>query len=352
MGLRYLGNKSRMIDQILRSIRPLGPARLVDIFSGTGTVAQAVAKAGIPVLANDHLYSAVVMTQASCLTRDQVSFSELVNGTVGERYSEVLARLNDLPGRQGFFWREYAPSGRSQSGHKRFYLTTDNAQRIDAIRHQIASWAGAGAITRCEEHLLLADLARAMNQVANIAGTYGCFLQPWAANALRPLSLVPRSLVQKAADVEVTCLDFSEVETGPRDVIYADPPYTKRQYAAYYHLLETLCYGDEPAVHGVTGLRPWRENSSLFCYKTKARGAFENLLANARASAVVISYSSDGHVPHRELLELGGEFGSVDHAAVSINRYSSNLKRGSRERVIESIYTIRMDGATEKALSA
>lgn len=352
MGLRYLGNKSRIVDRIVRSILPLGPGRLVDIFSGTGTVAQAMAKAGIPVLANDHLYSAVVMTQASCLDQDQVSFSEVANGAVGERYSRVLNGLNGLPGREGFFWREYAPSGVSASGHQRFYLTEDNAQRIDAIRHQIAIWASDGAITLYEEHLLLADLARAMNQVANIAGTYGCFLQPWSPNALSRLNLSPRSFVQKAADVEVTCLDFSEVETGLRDVIYADPPYTKRQYAAYYHLLETLCYGDEPVVDGVTGLRPWRESSSPFCYKTRALGAFEDLLSNARASAVVISYSSDGHVPHQELLELGAEFGTVEHMELSMSRYSSNLKRGSRERVVERIYTIRMDGATEKALSA
>lgn len=352
MGLRYLGNKSRIVDRLVRSILPLGPGRLVDIFSGTGTVAQAVSRAGIPVSANDHLYSAVVMTQASCLAQDQVSFSELAGGAVSERYSQVLNGLNDLPGREGFFWREYAPSGESASGHKRFYLTEDNAQRVDAARHQIAVWASEGTITLHEEHLLLADLARAMNHVANIAGTYGCFLQPWSSNALARLNLIPRSFARKAADVEVTCLDFSEVKTEPRDVIYADPPYTKRQYAAYYHLLETLCYGDQPEVGGVTGLRPWRERSSPFCYKTKALGAFEDLLSNAGASALVISYSSDGHVSHGELLELGNEFGTVEHIELSMSRYSSNLKRGSRERVIERIYTIRMGGATEKALSA
>ena len=47
------------------------------------------------------------------------------------------------------------------------------------------------------------------------------------------------------------------VQTDVRDTVYLDPPYTKRQYAAYYHVLETLAYGDEPEVSGVTGLRPW-----------------------------------------------------------------------------------------------
>ncbi|MCZ5120468.1 DNA adenine methylase [Escherichia coli] len=30
------------------------------------------------------------------------------------------------------------------------------------------------------------------------------------------------------------------------DLCYIDPPYMKRQYAANYHILETLARGDEP----------------------------------------------------------------------------------------------------------
>ena len=34
------------------------------------------------------------------------------------------------------------------------------------------------------------------------------------------------------------------------DAVYADPPYTKRQYAAYYHILETIAAGDRPLISG------------------------------------------------------------------------------------------------------
>ena len=352
MGLRYLGNKTRIVDHVARAVLPFGPRRVVDIFSGTGTVSADMARRSIPVLANDHLYSAVVMTQASCLDERQVSFSELSGAaSPQERYADVIVGLNQLPPQPGFFYREYAPSGQSRSGHERFYLTVENAARIDSIREQISSCARSGSLTTLEEHLLIADLGRAMNQVANIAGTYGCFLQPWLPNALRPLTLSPRTLLEKTAPVEVTCRDFTEIETRPGDVVYADPPYTKRQYAAYYHLLETLSHGDEPAVEGVTGLRPWKDRSSRFCYKAKARGAFEQLLTDCEASAVILSYSSDGHVPHADLISLLGEFGAVEYVEMSMNKYSSNLRRGSRERVVERIYTLSL-GASEKVLSA
>lgn len=34
------------------------------------------------------------------------------------------------------------------------------------------------------------------------------------------------------------------------DIAYEDPPYTKRQYGAYYHILETIAIGDEPEITG------------------------------------------------------------------------------------------------------
>ena len=44
--------------------------------------------------------------------------------------------------------------------------------------------------------------------------------------------------------------------TTAADTVYLDPPYTKRQYAAYYHILEAISLGDEPIVEGICGIRP------------------------------------------------------------------------------------------------
>ena len=37
--------------------------------------------------------------------------------------------------------------------------------------------------------------------------------------------------------------DVLDVQYEDGDVAYFDPPYTKRQYAAYYHILETIAAG-------------------------------------------------------------------------------------------------------------
>lgn len=64
--------------------------------------------------------------------------------------------------------------------------------------------------------------------------------------------------------VEATVGDVFDVPNAAHDLVYLDPPYTKRQYASYYHILETVALGDEPEVKGVAGLRPWKNLASDF----------------------------------------------------------------------------------------
>ena len=109
------------------------------------------------------------------------------------------------------------------------------------------------------------------------------------------------------------------------DVAYFDPPYTKRQYAAYYHLLETIAVGDSPDVVGVTGLRPWQSLASDFCYKTKALKAISTLVAATPARRILLSYSSEGHVTLDALREALSAHGEVKvHDLGAIGRYRPN----------------------------
>ena len=65
------------------------------------------------------------------------------------------------------------------------------------------------------------------------------------------------------------------------DLCYIDPPYMKRQYAANYHLLETLAREDEPEAIGVSGLRPWRGSVLEFLHKDEdSRLVRAHLLGN------------------------------------------------------------------------
>ncbi len=334
--IRYIGSKARIVDQILDAAGAPTSGRFVDVFCGTGTVSRAAALAGWRVLANDHLLSASVATHAQLLNRSKVPFERLGG------YQTAIDQLNALRPRKGFFFREYSPSGRSRTGESRQYFTVDNASRIDAIRAAIELWHEEELLNPHEYRLLLADLMDAANRVANIAGTYGCFLRRWTTGSDRPLVLSPRRFVPHSVPFEVSTLDAFELNVSPSDLVYMDPPYTKRQYASYYHILETISHGDEPRVVGVSGLRPWESKASLFCYKRKALPALLSLCDRLRAHRLLISYNCQGHIPIKDMTRGLGDIGKLTvHEIAVIGRYRPNVTAtGNGSSVTEYLFEV------------
>lgn len=345
MTFRYIGSKARIVADIIEKLGPAQPGkgRFVDLFCGTGAVAEAAARAGWAVHINDHLHCAVIMAGARMVGRDNVCF-ESIGG-----YERAIDALNALPGKSGFICRSYSPASVPQVGFERRYFTRENAARIDAMRGQIRVWKGEGEISDCEERLLLADLMSAANRVANIAGTYGCFLSKWQKQALALIALRPRLLAEGRAQVTLSVQEAGDVKTTPADVAYLDPPYTKRQYAAYYHLLETIALGDEPDVDGVAGIRPWRQKASEFCYRTRALRAFSDLIGTLRADRVLISYSDNAHIPIETLTAGIMSFGRVNPMRLTeIGRYRPN-RTASGGRATVNEYLIELERTAMKA---
>lgn len=320
LNLRYIGSKARIADAIADVVGVAqGKGVFVDGFCGTGAVAAAVARRGWKVRINDSLRSAVITASARLLSRGDVPFRKF------HGYASAVARLNEVDGAGGFFWREYSPASAIHGKPERRYFTEKNAARIDAVRSTIKNWRAGGDITEREESLLLADLMLAVNRVANIAGTYGCFLSKWSGQALRPFEMKARRLRSDGVQFEYRIGDVGCVPAKADDVVYLDPPYTKRQYAAYYHILETLAVGDEPVVGGITGLRPWKTLASPYCYKTKALGALVDLVGSFRARRILLSYSNEGHVARESLVSSLTKIGRVEVLQLgSVGRYRPN----------------------------
>lgn len=337
MSVRYIGSKVRVAEAIADLAGSPDQRRFVDAFCGTGSVAATAADRGWQVLINDSMPSAVAMSTGALVGHGDVPF-EALGG-----YTYACKALNALSGQPGFVHHEYSPASEIHAGVARQYFTEANAARLDAMRAQIAAWSTASAINSVEERLLLADLMQAANRVANISGTYGCFLSRWTSNALRPVELRPRELPDRHTQFSASVGDVFAVETTPNDVVYYDPPYTKRQYAAYYHLLETLTAGDRPEVSGVTGLRPWREKASEFSYKSRALDALTRLVLGTKASKILLSYSNEGHVDREQLVAALSEAGHVTmHPIQMIGRYRPNAGAAAAGDTVDE-YVIAVD---------
>ena len=333
--VRYIGSKARVVDEILDIIGSPGPEDgfFVDAFAGTGVVGSAAADRGWSVRVNDVLRSSVALSVARLVSPSDVPFDRLGG------YERAVASLDEAPPVDGFFTREYSPAG----PHGRMYFTTDNARRIDGVRELLKRWSSSATINADERSLLVADLIAATNRVANIAGTYGCFLTHWTSGAKRPFTLEARELRDEPVAHEAFSRDVIDVPMAANDVAYFDPPYTKRQYAAYYHVNETLACGDEPEVGGKTGLRPWQDKASDYCYKRRALDALHTLIASTAARRVVLSYSNEGHVDLDELLGRLAPLGEVHlHEIATIGRYRPNQAASAAgDEVVEYVLELQ-----------
>ncbi len=358
MAFRFLGNKAKLIPEILSEIELVAPngrrSTVVDLFCGTGGVSLSLRKAGYKVIANDILLSCVTHARAQLLTRDEPQFSNLLNNDKAlssvqsaflfdSPYHRVLTYLNMMDGMEGFFFNEYSPSGSPINGAPpRKYFTPPNAMKIDAIRSIINNWIDNNIISEMEAFVLLHNLMLATNRVANTAGTYGYFLADWTESAKTEITLRPSVFIDSPTDHRVIQGNAASVASKlAADVFYLDPPYTKRQYAAYYHILETIAYRDEPDLVGKSGLRPWEDRSSDFCYKNRALAALTEVLNNLDTNFAIISYSTDGHITHEEMMDLLHKYGQVNQREISTSRYKS--KQGVSDNPLrEKLYRVNI----------
>lgn len=349
MSIEFLGHKKSLLPFILTHIQRAGAEDLdhtfVDLFCGTAAVSTAFKRAGWRVVANDHLYWCSLSAEALLLNDDDPPFArvqeylprpqrKLLNPSA---YETVLSYLNELPAKKGFIYRNYSPAAKNNGDGGRMYFTENNAGRIDAIRIKIEEWGSR--LTKGERALLLWDLIRASNAVSNIAGTYGCYLKYWKDRAKQPLLLTRSALNPSSQIHEVFCEDANKfVETIEGGIIYADPPYTKRQYAAYYHLLETIALADEPELTGSTGLRPWEEKASDYCYRKRAPHALEDLVSKLNCKHFFLSYNEDGQIPHPVILEILKGYGAVKFFEAPYRRYKSSVRPHKGDGVVERLY--------------
>ena len=321
---RYIGNKTAVLSPLLEIITANIESRsiFVDPMCGTASVAAAIAELGHSVRAGDILTFPTYHAHARLVLNSAPNFEKL-----GCSYGEIIEKLNSLSPVSDYFSREFAENGIPANGAKpRKYFTGENASKIDAISNQISEWRNLELIDESQNMLLRHDLIMAVNRVANIAGTYGHYRASFSTSSRKPIEL-------RASTFNEWASSTNSVFNGPVErtvpiqsgsILYLDPPYMKRQYAANYHLLETVALGDKPTPIGESGLRDWWPQYSDFCSKRKIADAFRATLSDCKFSKVFVSYSQDGLIPLERMSEILSEFGSVKSHSFTHKRFRSN----------------------------
>lgn len=310
--MRFIGSKINLLKNInmVISENTTGNERVFcDIFSGTGIVARYF-KPRYEVHSNDTLHFSYVIQKATVENNEKPSFSNLKNIGIRDpfKFLEEM-QISDYNNDNYFITKNYTP----HNACERMYLSNKNAARIDFIRNTIEAWKHQKLLTESEYYYLLAGLIEAVPSVSNITGTYGAYLKHWDKRTFKDLEMVRLDVIDNKRNNKCYNKDANKlIEELNGDILYLDPPYNSRQYAANYHLLETISKYDYPKIHGVTGLRPYDDLKSLFCIKNKASEAFEDLISKAKFGNIVMSYSTDGLMASDEIARILKKYGIED----------------------------------------
>jgi adenine-specific DNA-methyltransferase len=307
--IKYLGSKRRLVPLLVDVILGLGDVRVVvDLFSGSARVGQALKARGCRVIANDHTAFAATLARGAIEADDDVAAAA----------DRLIAELNALPGEEGWFTARYARQAR--------FFQPENSARIEAIRRRIATLDVAPTL----EAVLLTSLLQAADRVDSTCGVQMAFLKQWSARSANPLWLRRPTLWPRSPHGPGRALCDDAVAAATRlaveldaDVVYLDPPYNRHSYLGNYHLWETLVRFDDPEVYGLARKRrEVQTKKSRFNRRDAFVDAFTDVVDRLRTRHIVVSYSNEGAVAADDVVAVLARRGPVRRvAAVEHPRY-------------------------------
>lgn len=312
-GIKYAGSKLKLLPQILYLARKTPAKTVFDGFSGTTRTAQAFAKSGYRVWAND------------CAVWSEVfGTCYLLNRKSPDDYRGLIEHLNAAAPQDGWFTEHYGGAPRrgqsiQADGLKRPWQIK-NTRKLDGIRNEIDRLQ----LPAVDRAVALTSLILALDQVDNTLGHQAAYLQAWSQRSFKDLRLRVPAVFTTPETHTVSRGDI--FDTLPRvkaDLAYFDPPYgannakmppSRVRYAAYYHLWTTVCLNDRPALFGKAKRRADTSDpvaGSVFEeFRQTANGqyvaveALRHLLQAAPTPWVILSYSSGGRANAASLHEV------------------------------------------------
>lgn len=333
--MRFIGGKTELLTNIEQVIdENIGDSEVksfCDIFSGTSSVGRYF-KSKYQVYSNDIMYFSYVLQKATIENNEQPKFTKLAKIGIKDVFQYLETEdINIIDKSRCFIYNNYSPN----ENCNRMYLSNKNALRIDFIRTTIEEWKESKLISEAEYYYLLACLIEGVPYVSNISGTYGAYLKHWDKRTYNDFKMIKLDVKNNAKVNKCFNEDGNDlIKKIEGDIIYIDPPYNSRQYLPNYHLLETIALYDNPEIYGVTGLRPYNDIKSKYCYKKDVKKVFEALIKDAKFKHIIMSYSTDGIMSIDEIEEILKKYGNSETYKlyrIPYRKYVSKHKQESKE---------------------
>ena len=335
--IKYIGSKLKLIPQVLELVKKVDAKTILDGFSGTTRVSQALAKLGYTVICNDVAPWSKIF--GTCY---------LLNTKPRDAYQPLIDHLNAVPSIDGWFTEHYGGHANSgcaiqEDGLKKPWQF-HNTRKLDAIRQEIENLK----LDPTEKAVALTSLILALDRVDSTLGHFSAYLREWAPRAYKELALKVPEVFTSEGDHQVHQADIFELV--PRvsvDLAYFDPPYgsnnekmppSRVRYAAYYHLWKSVVLFDKPTLFGKAKRRKDTSDplaASIFEeFRRNDDGQFiavqavATLIRETQARWILLSYSSGGRATAQQLNEVMQSNGKL--LTVLELDYKKNVMAGMR----------------------
>jgi len=278
--------------------------RFIDLFCGSGVVAQFAATSGHPikVCAYDLQLFCAVLADSVISRKTKLEPSNIWEDwhKGADHYLRAhrhhAGSLATLPAPSGFT-QQFVEEMRNDcektahfgltSAYGGHYFSRAQALWLDALRATLPD-------DREKRSVALAALIQAASQCAASPGHTAqpfqptrsakqCLFEAWSREVKLDVQTAMKRLCAVHAQIrggaEVKDANAAAADLRAGDIVFIDPPYSSVHYSRFYHVLETVANGDLEAVSGI-GRYPHltRRPRSKYSVKTESATALDELL--------------------------------------------------------------------------
>jgi adenine-specific DNA-methyltransferase len=315
-GIKYAGSKLKILPYIFDMISEIKVDNVLDGFSGSTRVSQALAQSGFQTTSSD------ISVWSETLAR-----AYLLNTKKPTEYKQLIDHLNSIQGYEGWFSAHYG--GTLENTEKRPFQLK-NTKKLDAIREEIDRLN----LDEVTKSVALTSLILALDAVDSTLGHYAAYLADWSPRSHNDIHLKVPMLFQNKRENTVLRGDiFDTVKGRTYDLAYFDPPYgsnnekmppSRVRYNSYYHIWTSVILNDQPKLFGKVNRREDSRDgvaASIFEEFRKdengqfiALQAIRKLINDTNSRYILLSYSSGGRATKEELFDIINSAGKMIRA--------------------------------------